>query len=386
MAARKAAKKKGAAGKKASAKKKTAAKKAPSGKKAAAKKKKSSPKKKAAQRKPVEPAAPAEAAPAEPMLPVPTLGAVVGALFARDRERLIESLGHVDFERLARYLLGYDWSGGHWARFNWSRVMGGLDGEGVDAARDRIRAGLSSGEVRTLARALRAVEWRGLAETAPLDEMLWFGDVAELVVSLYNFEKTEVVCPHCPYPYRDVFGRLFHLEREITGRVVPLLCPFEGDGQHCPPNLLADSWTRIDDLTGQDGRAVRTDGLQDGCVSAAKVGFDISQVPEGSGAVVMTEQERELVHKQHAGRVPAEPASPDGLLIVSLAGFRAGDDVQVVASGYYTQGDGPRRPMVIDWELNETNSEVSFRCTDLDGRVLDRDDQVITIDWIASTR
>ena len=40
----------------------------------------------------------------------------------------------------------------------------------------------------------------------------------------------------------------------------------------------------------------------------------------------------------------------------------------------------------MDWELNELNSEVSFTVYGDDGEMLDKDDQFITIDWIAATR
>jgi hypothetical protein len=176
------------------------------------------------------------------------------------------------------------------------------------------------------------------------------------------------------------------MEREITGREVPLLCPYEGEGQQCPPDLMADSWTRLDDLTGQDGRSVRTDGMADRSVTPSKIAFNISEVPEGGGGVVMKEEERERIHVQHAGRIPAEPASPDGTFIVSLAGFRSTDVVQLVVTGFFTDGDGPRRPVIVDWELNELNSEVTFTVYGDDGEMLTSEDQFITIDWIAATR
>ena len=36
---------------------------------------------------------------------------------------------------------------------------------------------------------------------------------------------------------------------------------------------------------------MRTDGLSDRCITRAKIGFDISEVPEGGGRVVMTEEQ-----------------------------------------------------------------------------------------------
>jgi hypothetical protein len=176
------------------------------------------------------------------------------------------------------------------------------------------------------------------------------------------------------------------MEKETSGREVPLLCPFEGEGQSCPPDLAADSWTRLDDLTGQDGRAVRTDGLMDRSITRSKIAFDLSDVPEGGGRVAMRDEERERIHAQHAGRVPAEPVSPEGVLMVGLAGFRSTDEVQIVASGFTTDRDDVRRPVVLDWELNETNSEVTFTVRDAGGEILTDESRLVTIDWIATTR
>jgi len=374
-------------------KKKKPARKKPASKKPAASKKvaKKKPAKKKVEKKPAKKKvekkpAKKKVAAAAPAVPVPTMASVLGAMFGRNAGQLAEAVGGVDWERVARYLLSYDWKNGHFSRFGWDGVLAPLDGKVVKSGRSNVLSAFRKGQVRGLARALRDLDWKALCRDAPLGDMQWFGDVIELVVSLYNYEKTEIVCPVCPYPYRDVYGRLFKMEREISGREVPLVCGYEGDGQHCPPDLAADSWTRLDDLTGQDGRSVRTDGLSDRCITRTKIGFDISDVPEGGGRVVMTEEERERVHVQHAGRVPAEPASPDGTFIVSLAGFVSTDVVQVVASGFYTEADGPRRPVVVDWELNEMNSEVSFAVYGVDGELLDKEDQFITIDWIASTR
>lgn len=340
--------------------------------------------KKPARKKPaLEPAPAAETAPS---FPVPTIAPVLAAMFSRDAAALTEATKGVDWERVARHLLTYDWNNGHFSRFDWRSVLEALNAKAVGSARKTVLSAFRKGDVRTLARALRGVNWKALSSSAPLGNIQWSGEVIELVVSLYNHEKVEVVCTVCPYPFRDMFARLYKMEREITGREVPLLCPYEGEGQNCPPDLAADSWTRLDDLTGQDGRNVRTDGLSDRSITPVKIAFDISEVPEGGGCVVMREEERERVHIQHAGRIPAEPASPDGTFIVGLAGFSSTDAVQVVVSGFYTEGDGPRRPIVVDWDLNEMNSEVTLTVYGEDGEMLTKEKQFITIDWIAATR
>ena len=100
----------------------------------------------------------------------------------------------------------------------------------------------------------------------------------------------------------------------------------------------------------------------------------------------MTEEERELVHKQHAGRVPAEPATPEGRLMVGLTGFRSTDHVQIVATAFYADADGNRQPAVVEWELDETNTEITFSVYGADGKLLTEPDQFITIDWMATTR
>jgi len=318
-------------------------------------------------------------------VPEPTMGAVLGMLIAANAKGLAEAAGRVDWERVARLIVGYDWRSGHFSRICWDRPLAPLDAGAAQAARKVVPPLIEKKDIKGLARAFRAIDWKALLGKAPLGSVQWSGDVFELVVSLYNCEKAEIVCPMCPYPYRSLFGRLFRAEREISGREVPLLCQYEGD-RGCPPDFAQDSWTRLDDLTGQDGRSVRTDGLADRCVTKAKIGFDLSEVPEGGGCIAMREGERERLHAQHAGRVPAEPAGK-GVFMVGLAGFRSADSVQVVASSTYTRGDGTaRKPAVADWELNPTNTEITFRVHDENGEPLLGDDVFVTIDWIATTR